>query len=369
MITPLDSCYKQGGADMSRINSEFVPDYLNIVNAALNKETDRMPLYEHGISQKIMEQITGKKFHQLYGGSLNDKIEYFKNYCGFFKAMGYDTVSFECGLGGAMPDSGCLGQHKESVIHTYEDFLKYPWDSVPNRYFSMYNQSFEALREAMPAGMKAIGGVGYGIFESVQDVIGYMNLCYISTDDPVFYEALFRKVGDISYTVWKRFLELYGDIFCVMRFGDDLGFKSSTLLSPDDIRRHIIPQYTRIISLIHSYNKPFLLHSCGNIFEIMPDLIDTAKIDAKHSNEDQIADFCVWVEKYGDKIGNFGGIDTGVLCRLSLPEIREYIKNLLGRCEKRGGLAFSTGNTIPDYVPPDHYLEMVQTVREIRGDK
>jgi len=254
------------------------------------------------------------------------------------------------------------------VIHNYEDFLKYPWDGVADRYFSMFGPYFEALRKALPPGMKAIGGVGYGVFESVQDIIGYMNLCYISADDPAFYEALFRKIGDTSFEVWKRLLERYGDIFCVMRFGDDIGFKSSTLLPPDDIRRNIIPQYVKIIALIHSYNKPFLLHSCGAIFDIMPDLIGTAKIDAKHSNEDQIADFTVWVDKYGDKIGNFGGIDTDAVCRLSLPEIREYIRDLLGRCKKKGGMAVSSGNSIPDYVPVDHYLEMVKTVREIRGD-
>jgi uroporphyrinogen decarboxylase len=217
--------------------------------------------------------------------------------------------------------------------------------------------------------MKAIGGVGYGLFESVQDVIGYMNLCYIASDDPRFYGALFEKMGEVLFTVWKKLMDLYGDIFCVMRFGDDMGFKSNTLLSPDDIRRHIIPQYTKIIAMIHSYNKPFLLHSCGYIFDIMPDLIEAAKIDAKHSNEDQIAGFLVWVDKYGDRIGNFGGIDTDAVCRLSLPDIREYIRDLMGRCKKKGGFAFSSGNTIPDYVPPDHYLEMVNTVREIRGDK
>jgi uroporphyrinogen decarboxylase len=216
--------------------------------------------------------------------------------------------------------------------------------------------------------MKAIGGVGNGVFECVQDVIGYMNLCYIASDDPDLYEVLFKKVGDVSLAIWKRFLELYGDIYCVLRFGDDLGFKSNTLISPDDIRRHIIPQYTRIIALIHSYNKPFLLHSCGCIFEVMPDIISKAKIDAKHSNEDQIAKFLVWVEKYGNEIGNFGGIDTDAVCRLSLPEIRDYIEDLLGRCKKPGGIAFSSGNTIPDYVPADHYLEMVNTVRKHRGD-
>jgi uroporphyrinogen decarboxylase len=100
----------------------------------------------------------------------------------------------------------------------------------------------------------------------------------------------------------------------------------------------------------------------------MPDIIREAKIDAKHSNEDEIAEFPVWVERYGSEIGNFGGLDTDTLCRCSRSEIRERTNELLGRCKKRGGIAFGSGNSIPDYVPADHYLEMVNTVREYRGD-
>ncbi|MDP2338519.1 MAG: hypothetical protein Q8N05_19130 [Bacteroidota bacterium] len=32
-------------------------------------------------------------------------------------------------------------------------------------------------------------------------------------------------------------------------------------------------------------------------------------IDAKHSNKDQIAPFSVWIEKYTNRIGLFGGFD------------------------------------------------------------
>jgi uroporphyrinogen decarboxylase len=347
---------------------EFSPDYTNIRDAAYNRIPGRMPLYEHIVSDTIMEELSGKKFRHLYNGNMRDKIEYFKHYCGFFRDMGYDSVSFEGCIGLAMPHSGCLGAHRESVIHDYGDFEKYPWDGVPDAYFAMYGEYFEALRSAMPAGMKAVGGVGNGVFECVEDVVGYMNLCYISSDDPELYAALFRKMGDVSLAIWKRFMELYGGIYCVLRFGDDLGFKTSTLISPDDIRRHVIPQYARIIALVHSRNKPFLLHSCGSIFTVMPDIIREAKIDAKHSNEDEIAEFPVWVEKYGREIGNFGGLDTDTLCRRSRPGIRERTNEILGRCKKQGGIAFGSGNSIPDYVPADHYLEMVNTAREYRGD-
>lgn len=346
----------------------FTPDYHNILDAACNRVPKRLPLYEHLISDKIMEQITGESFAHLHSGNDEELNTYFSHYCNFFKEMGYDTVSFECCAGAAMPGSGALGGHIKGVISDRKSFEEYPWDSIPERYFSMYHRDLEALRANMPEGMKAIGGVGNGIFECVQDLVGYEDLCYLAVDDPDLYQELFQKVGDTLYTIWKRFLEEYGDIYCVCRFGDDLGFKSTTLLSADDIKELIIPQYQRIISLVHDHQKPFLLHSCGCIFNIMDDLINVAKIDAKHSNEDQIARFPVWVERYGEKIGNFGGIDTDVLCRETPESIREYVLDVIDKCIGHGGFAFGSGNSIPDYVSPQGYLAMVKTVREYRGD-
>ena len=215
--------------------------------------------------------------------------------------------------------------------------------------------------------MKAIGGVGNGIFECVQELVGYEDLCYMRADDPELYEDMFARVGKNNLTIWNRFLKEFGDIYCVCRFGDDLGFKSATLLAEDDIRSLIIPQYKKIIDAVHAAGKPFLLHSCGNIFNVMEDLI-AAGINAKHSNEDQIAYFPVWVEKYGDRIGNFGGIDTDCVCRLDPQQMHEYISDVVSRSVGHGGFAFGSGNSIPDYVPADGYRCMNETVRRIRGD-
>ena len=114
-----------------------------------------------------------------------------------------------------------------------------------------------------------------------------------------------------------------------------MGFKSTTLLPPEEIREHIIPQYRRIVGAVHQAGKPFLLHSCGCIFDVMEDLIQVAGIDAKHSNEDQIAPFPEWVKRYGDRIGNFGGIDTDAVCGCP-GEMREYIRPVVSQCAGHG---------------------------------
>jgi len=342
----------------------FTPDYHNILDAAENRVPKRLPLYEHLISDSIMEQALGTKFVCLYE---TDKDAYFHEYCRFFREMGYDTVSYECCVGDTLPGSGALGRHIKGIIQTREDFEKYPWDTLEDRYFETYGANWEALRRQMPEGMKAIGGIGNGVFECVQDLVGFEDLCYMQADDPELFADMFKTVGDLLVKLWKRFLREYGDIYCVCRTGDDLGFKSSTMLRAQDVREHIVPVYAKIAEAVHAAGKPYLLHSCGCIFNVMEDLI-AAGINAKHSNEDQIAPFPVWVEKYGDRIGNFGGIDTDAVCRLPREEMTTYILEVIRACEGHGGFAFGSGNSIPDYVPVDQYLHMLHVVREYRGD-
>ena len=345
----------------------FTPDYMNLQRAARNIECRRFPLYEHSVAPCVAEAVLGCRFGELLWGDYADKKEYFRLFCEFYQKMGYDTISFEASSRGTLIDGGALDCHKKGAIQTRQDFERYPFDEIPKIYRQRYDEQFRALAESLPPGMKAVGGVGNGVFELIQDLVGYTDLCYMSEDDPELYAALFARIGKMSLTIWEDFMERHSDAFCVLRFGDDLGFKSNTLISAEDIRAHVIPQYKPIIDLVHSYKKPFLLHSCGNIFNVMEDLI-AAGIDAKHSNEDQIALFPVWTERYGDRIGNFGGIDTDALCRLSKPEMREYISEVVAKSKGHGGFAFGSGNSIPPYVPVEQFLTMNEVVRELRGE-
>ncbi len=323
---------------MSAAVSAFQPDFTNVLDAARNVAPRRLPLYEHIISESVMERILGRSFAGLAKGGPADRREYTRQYVRFFREMGYDMVSFERLISSILPGSGALYSHAEPAIHDRGDFERYPWDSVQDAFFRAYALDYALLGQELPPGMRAVGGPGNGLFECVQDLVGYENLCYIAADDPELYGALFAWMGEVIRAIWQRFLPEFGGFFAVCRMGDDLGFRSATLLSPEDIRRLLIQRYRAIVELAHEHGKPFLLHSCGNIFAVMDDLIGSAGIDAKHSNEDAIAPFSVWLERYGKRIGNFGGVALG------------------------------SGNSIPEYVPPEGYLAMVNEVRALRGD-
>jgi uroporphyrinogen decarboxylase len=345
---------------------EFEPDYRNIELAAQNQKPPRLPLYEHFINDDSIERFIHQPLVGMLCGDTNDKREYFQRVCHFWKSMTYDTISYEVCVGEILPGGGALIGERPGPIQTREDFEKYPWAELPERFWNTTRPRFDALRDALPPGMKAVGGIGYGLFEISEDLVGYERLCYMQVDDPDLFANLYVKIGDLLATLWKRCVAEYSDVFTVCRIGDDMGFKTATLLAPQTLIDHVIPQYRKVIAVIRGAGKPYLQHSCGKIFPIMDHLID-AGINAKHSNEDVIAPFDEWIQRYGDKIAFFGGIDTDRLCRLSADEIYRTTLEDGTRFRKMAkGFALGSGNSIPAYVPAEGYLAMIRAAQEIR---
>jgi uroporphyrinogen decarboxylase len=346
---------------------KYTPDYSNIVDAARNKTPDRLPLYEHMVSPVVLTSLTGKDVSALLSGDENDKEEGFRTAAEYLAGLGYDVFPYEgCMVELIQGGNGLMGR-TGPLVRSRRDIEEFPWDEIPIKYFERFDPSFRALSRTLPPGMKAIAGVGNGIFEVVQDFVPLTDLAYLEVDDPEAFELLWVRVGDLLLRVWGEFLQKHDDYFCLYRFGDDLGFKSSLLIKPETVRKHILPQYRRIIELIHTTGKPFILHCCGAIFEIMDDLIEVCDIDAKHSNEDAIASFDLWVREYGNRIGLFGGVDMNVLCTEDEGGIRLYVRELLERTAGTPGIAVGSGNQIADYVPPEGFLAMVEEINRFRS--
>jgi uroporphyrinogen decarboxylase len=344
----------------------FEPDYRHMLAVMQNQRPERLPVYEHIISPKVMESILGFQFAELEEGSGTDLDEFFRHYCSFFERMTYDTVSYEVGIAPILPAHGAI-MGGRGPIQSRTDFDSYPWDEIPERFWKVARPRFDALCRNMPPGMAALGGPGFGVFEISEDLVGFEYLAYMQADDPELFAELYRRVGDLMVRIWSDFLKDYADAFAVCRMGDDLGFKSSTLVSPETIRAHVLPQYRRILDLVNAAGRPFLWHSCGKIFPVMDDVIALG-IHAKHSNEDTICPFETWIDRYGDRIGLLGGIDVDILCRADPQNIYEQVLERGARYRSRArGYALGSGNSIPEYVPVEGYLAMIRAAQSLRS--
>ncbi len=349
---------------MYPFQKNFQPDSDNILEVLYNRKPKYLPLYEHNIDRPFIEKVLGQTLSPDEQ-NLEELIEYYRIVTGFWKDCTYDAFSFEAGICPILPGHGAI-MGGTGPIQTRVDFEHYPFEEIPALFWKTYTPHLEAIRRVMPQGMKAYGGCGYGIFETAQDLVGFESLCMLQFIDPDLFRDLFAKIGDLFVILWNQMTERYSDIFVFYRMGDDLGYRTGTMLDPETIRKYILPQHKRVIDIAHNKGKKFLLHSCGNIFTIMDDIL-TNGIDAKHSNEDQIAPFKVWIEKYNDRIGLFGGFDMNEL--ILNPYDVVYEKVLREGTEFRKmtkGYALGSGNSIPDYMSVDGFMAMIAAVQKIR---
>jgi len=345
----------------------FTPDYTQIEAVLFNRRPNRLPMYEHHIDAPFIEKVTGRQL-AIQGDAPGDFENYYQQIVSFWKDMTYDAFDYEAAVCDLYPGHGAITGGMLGPIQTRDDFNRYPFDEIPGIFWKTYTPHLEAIRKVLPPGMKAFGGCGYGIFESSEDLVGYENLAVLQYTDPQLFADLYVRIGDLYVELWTEMTQRYADIFVFFRMGDDLGFKTSTLLEPDTIREHILPQYKRVIDVVHRSGKKFLMHSCGKIFDVMEDIIHTG-IDAKHSNEDEIAPFEEWITKYNDRIGLFGGIDVNTICLKPYDEVyKEVLEKGTRYRNMSRGYGLGSGNSIAEYVPVEGFMGMVDAVKEIRKE-
>ncbi|MBA7705022.1 hypothetical protein ES703_113846 [subsurface metagenome] len=239
------------------------------------------------------------------------------------------------------------------VIETREDFEKYPWPSPRDVDYSF----IENLSKILPDGMMVIGSTNGGVLENVTWLMGYENLCYVLYDDRHLAKDMFDRVGEILLSAYSTMAQM--EWVGALVLGDDMGFRTSTMMSPEHLREYVLPWHKKIAEAAHAYDKPFILHCCGNVDEIMEDFIEYVGIDAKHSFEDVIMPVTEVKRKYGERISILGGIDMDFLCRASPDEVRRYVRRVLNECAPGGGYCLGTGNSVANYINLENYLTML----------
>lgn len=324
----------------------------------LEGEPDRVPFYELFADQEIMTAILGRPVRNE-----QDLVEY-------QLLIGYDYVHAPlpgCGFpttGVALADDTAIiprvkrhfDQSTMGCIKSWADFEAYPWPNPSQFDFSPLERTVRVL----PDGMKIKLLLGH-VLEDPMRLMGYADLSVALYDEPELVEAVFDRVGRLYEAAYLACAPV--DAVGFLEISDDLGFKTATMFSPEMLRRYVFPWYKRYCDICHEYDKPVVLHSCGNLAEIMDDLI-ACGINAKHSYEDQIMPVQEVKARYGKHWAVLGGIDVDFLCRATEEEVRRHVRAVLDACMPGGGYALGTGNSVANYIPVRNFLAMIDVGRE-----
>jgi len=327
------------------------PDFEQFLKILRRKGTPaHLPFYEHIASPGFIARRTGTPFDAMKGS----ERDYWRIYVGFWLGMGFDCVPLEIPPPFRLPEGhGALTESSEAraVIRTMRDFEAFSWPD-PARPIDF--RPFEIVAELLPDGAKIVGGVCAGPYEWASTMMGTIGLAYALADDPALVEAVFRRIGSLHCSAVRQLATM--DAIGALRQGDDLGFKTSTFLSPDLLRKLVFPIYKEMAAAAHAQGKPFILHSCGNLAAVYDDLIDDCRIDAKHSFEDAIMPVGEFKRRFGSRVTPLGGLDVDVICRSSERELRAYARRIIAECFTDGYWALGTGNSLTNYMPVENYM-------------
>jgi uroporphyrinogen decarboxylase len=326
------------------------PNFNNLLAVLGRQKPDRDTLFEFFLNNDLYEYFTGYKCDSINGGA------FFSWIADAYGKAGYDFVAVQSSdfqFKTSDKQRSSTISLNNSIISDWVSFEKYTWNNPEN-----YKNILKDIK--LPGGMKMVVYSPGGVLENVISLIGFDNLCIMLYEEPELVETIFNEVG-------KRLLNYYENSVPEPNVGalivnDDWGFNSQTMLSPEHMRKYVFPWHKRIVETIHNYNKPAILHSCGQLDAVFDDIIDLLKFDAKHSYEDKILPVEDAYEKYGSKIAILGGIDVDFVCRSTPIEIKQRSLKILEKTASRGGYALGTGNSVPYYVPKENYLAMISAV-------
>ena len=354
------------------------PDAQRFIRCLLGQEKpERPPLIEYLVDPVVMQPITtellGRQWVRLEPGDRESQAAYWDNFIEFWYRMGYDFVRLELSLPfqeqhllapdtapQSEGDRAWADEHR-GAIRTWDDFEKYNWPKVEEADFFAY----EYVDSHLPEGMGIMASHAGGILEHLTWIMSYEGLCFALYDAPDLVQAISKRLGSLMQDYYERLLELKNLI--ALFPGDDMGFRTATLISPDALRRYILPWHRRFAQMAHERGIPYFLHSCGNVGAIMEDLIQDVHIDGKHSFEDAIIPASEFHRQYGDRIATLGGVDMHVLSHAKPEEVRKYVRNLIDACAPKGRFAIGSGNSIPTYVPVENYLTMLDEALRYNG--
>lgn len=328
------------------LNSPKDPDFGRFMTVLQGQQPDRAVLYEFFIHPPVASALIGRPFPDIMNGEAEYQLALIEAYY----QGGYDYAplipqSFQFRLPHReQAHAESISLNDGALLVTQEDFDRYAWPNAREYDLPLLNR----FADALPAGMKFVACTPGGVLENSMRMLGFENFCLMAMDENPMVQATVDRIGQALLLLYEFCLQ--SDSVGAIMVNDDWGYKTGPMLSPDLLRRFIMPWHRRFVEAANTHGCPAMLHSCGNLDILMDDIIDRLGFAAKHSFEDAILPVEQAWERWGSRIAILGGIDLDFVCRETPEAVYKRCRDMVTRTHCKG-YALGTGNQIARYAP------------------
>ena len=197
------------------------------------------------------------------------------------------------------------------------------------------------------------------MYERIWNFRGMENLLMDYYDYPDEVHALHRAVADTEKKLLLRAIrEVKPDGYMI---SDDLGTQNALMMSPATFREFIKPYYVELWGLCREHDVDSWLHTCGNVTEIIGDLVECG-LSVLHPLQKHTMDWDAVAAAWKGKIAFLVGMDVQDTLINGTPEdVRREVRLMRDTFDSpAGGFLYASGNGIVRGTPYgniDAYLD------------
>ena len=327
---------------------------------------DNVVPYTVGFESRELEE----KVNKYYGGSWWSRIRRF-----IHSPFGISTTRevpiegrpyYSKDVFGSIWRTDMLPWHLETPVLPEPSFKGYTFptidDFIQDHEKSNDKQYVKERNEKNPDLFRIIN-MGWGIFEQTWRIRGFEDtMCDIAAEEN-FYAELVDRVADLYVQMVEYCADVEADAFL---FGDDWGSQQGILMGPEKWRKFIKPAWKRVYDKVHAQGKYVMSHSCGNIHEIYPDLIEIG-LDVHESAQPEPPgmDPFELKKKFGDKMGFWGTLGSQSVIPFWKPdEITAHIRKLKKEMNVNGGYILAPAKPFQPETPVENAIAVIEAMIE-----
>lgn len=247
-----------------------------------------------------------------------------------------------------------------------------PWDNVNREdFWKQLRKRTLQLREQTDRAIVVVCGCNlfeWGTFLRRMD--NFLMDLYV--DQPKV-EELLDVLLEMHLNTLDKVCSSVGDIVDILRFGDDLGMDTGPFMSPEIYKKLFKPRHAKLCEFVKkNSNMHTFLHSCGSIYDLIPDLIEAGfeilnpiQTNCRNMEPEKLK------REFGKDITFWGGgCDTRqILNQATAQDVKSHVLKRLEILSPGGGFVFNTVHNILPEVPPENIVAMFDAVKEFNGKR
>ncbi len=244
---------------------------------------------------------------------------------------------------------------------TWKELKKRLDPNTPERWPSDWKAYVQELNNQNNPVVLQVGG----FFGYLRTWIGTERILYMFHDDPGLIEDMMDQLLYLETEIIKRTVK---DIKIDQAdFFEDVAYKAGPFISPDMVKKYMVPRYKKITELLRSNGVDIIFVDCdGKIEQLIPLWLESGINYVWPLEQAAGNDAVAFRKKYGKDLILGGAIDKRALLK-GKEAIREEVMSKVPFLLEKGGYFPSVDHTVPPEITFENYRYYINTLREVAG--